>query len=193
MASNPKVGIIGRGNAGSAIKNGLDKAGYEVRIVGSDPRAAKETASWSDVLILAVPFSVIDQTLSEIGNESLNGKVVVDVTNNFNPRAKEPSMGGSEELQRKIPTAKVVKSFNHIFAANMDSGHVKAGQLTLFVAGDDKDAKSIVLKLGKDIGFDPIDAGSLINGRVLDGMAQLIIQLAFQSGMGVQTGYKLLH
>lgn len=178
---------------GSAIKRGLDKTGYDVRIVGSDPKGAKETASWADVLVLAVPFGAIDQSLSEIGTNTLNGKVVVDVTNNFNPQAKEPQMGASEDLQRKIPGAKVVKSFNHVFAANMDSGRVKLGQLTLFVVGDDKEAKSLIVKMGKDIGFDPIDAGPLVNGRVLDGMAHMVIQLAYQSGMGTQIGYKLVH
>jgi 8-hydroxy-5-deazaflavin:NADPH oxidoreductase len=59
--------------------------------------------------------------------------------------------------------------------------------------GDDKEAKFRVMKLGQDIGFDPIDAGGLVNGRILDAMAFLVIGLAFQSGMGTQMGYKLLH
>jgi 8-hydroxy-5-deazaflavin:NADPH oxidoreductase len=178
-----KIGILGRGNAGSAINRGL--VGHEVRMVGSDPQGIKETAQWSEILFFAVPPTAIDPMLKEIG-DLLNGKIVVDATNNFE------TQGSSEELQKKIPSAKVVKAFNHIFAQNMDSGRVKGQQLTMFVAGDDKDAKKTVLALVQGIGFDPVDAGPLKNGRFLDAMAGLIVQMAYPQGMGTTMGYRLV-
>jgi 8-hydroxy-5-deazaflavin:NADPH oxidoreductase len=119
--SSEKIGFIGKGNVGSAIKRGLDGSGHETKMVGHDPESEKETAAWADIIFLAVPFAAINQTLDEIGKDIFKGKTVVDVTNNFNPQAQVPSMGGSEELQKKIPNARVVKTFNHVFSSNMDS------------------------------------------------------------------------
>jgi len=76
----PKVGIIGKGNVGSALRRGLERSGYEVMSVGRDPGGVKELAAWGDVLILAVPFLAVDQVVREIG-ERAKGKVLVDVTN----------------------------------------------------------------------------------------------------------------
>lgn len=171
---------------GAAINRGLDGKGHEVRIVGSDPKGVGDAASWSEVLFLAVPAGAIDQTLTEIGLDSLNRKIVVDATNNFE------TQGSSEALQSKIPRAKVVKAFNHVFAQNMDSGRVKGEKLSMFVAGDDKDARKTVITLVDGIGFDAIDAGPLKNGRFLDGMASLIVQMGYTQGMGTNMGYKLV-
>ena len=52
-------------------------------------------------------------------------------------------------------------AFNTVFAQNMSTGMVKGEKLTLFVAGDDEPAKKLVLSAGRNIGFDPVDAGPL--------------------------------
>lgn len=51
----PRVGIIGDGNVGSALRRGLERAGYDVRAVGKAPGQVKETGQWADVVMLAVP------------------------------------------------------------------------------------------------------------------------------------------
>ena len=53
-----KVGIVGDGNVGSALRRGLERAGYEVRAVGNHPEQVKETGEWADVVILAVPTAL---------------------------------------------------------------------------------------------------------------------------------------
>jgi hypothetical protein len=60
------------------------------------------------------------------------------------------------------------------------------------VAGDQAKAKKTVMRLGKDIGFEPIDAGPLKNARYLEPMATLIIDLGYVLGMGTNIGYKLV-
>ncbi|HRR27108.1 MAG TPA: hypothetical protein P5300_10465, partial [Acidobacteriota bacterium] len=62
-----------------------------------------------------------------------------------------------------------------------------------FVAGDDQDAKDHVLRLGRDIGFDPVDAGPLRNARWLEALGYLNIQLGYLLGMGTEIGFKLIH
>jgi len=190
-----KIGIIGDGNVGSALARGLKREGHEVRAVGKDPAAIRETAKWGDVILLAVPFGAIDDVVKDAG-ESLAGKTVVDVTN-----ALDGSMNlalgfetsGAEQLQKKLPRARVVKAFNTVFAQHMDSGRLGDRHLTAFVAADDARAKTIVLELARGIGFDAIDAGPLRNARLLEPLGFFNIQLGYVLGMGTQIGFRLLH
>lgn len=188
-----KVGIIGRGAVGSAVRQGLEKAGYEVRVVGKDPKGVGETARWAETIVLAVPFAALDETLKEMG-EGVNGKTVVDVTNLYTPEmmAAVGSKSGAEVLQGKAPRAKVVKALNMHFAKNMASGRIRDQQLTFFVAGDDKDAKGRALELGRDLGFDAVDAGPLANAKLLEALGNLNIQLGYAQGLGSDIGFRLV-
>ena len=75
-----KVAIVGQGNVGSALARGLERAGHDVRTVGHDPAAARETAGWANIVILAVPYAALDSVVIDLGR-SVDGKVLVDVTN----------------------------------------------------------------------------------------------------------------
>lgn len=154
---------------GSALARGLTRAGFEVRAVGNDKNAIRETAGWGEVVILAVPFGALDDAIKTAAG-AWEGKVVVDVTNALDGDmnlAIGHTTSGAEELQKKLPTARVVKAFNTVFAKYMDTGKLGDHQLTAFVAGDDSSAKTTVLGLARDIGFDAADAGSLKNARLL--------------------------
>jgi predicted dinucleotide-binding enzyme len=190
-----KIAVIGKGNVGSALKSGLERAGHEVRTAGKDPSGVRDAAAWGEVIMLAVPFPAIDETIRELG-DAVRGKVLVDVTNALTPDFQLGlgfSTSGAEELQKKAPNAKVVKAFNTVFAQNMATGQVKGEALTCFVAGDDAVAKEQVLALGKGMGFDPVDAGPLKNARWLETLGYLNIQLGYMLKMGTQIGFKLVH
>jgi len=194
MASK-KIGIIGDGNVGSALARGLQRAGYEVRAVGKDKSAVRETVSWGEIVLLAVPFGAIDDVVQTSG-EGLVGKTVVDVTNALDPSmnlAVGFTTSGAEELQKKLPRSRVVKAFNTVFAQHMDSGRLEDQPLTAFVAGDDADAKKTVLEIARGIGFDAVDVGPLRNARLLEPLGFLNIQLGYVLGMGPQIGFKLRH
>ncbi len=191
----PKIGIIGNGNVGSALERGLKRAGYEVRAVGNDANAVRQAASTASVVILAVPFTAIDDALRELGN-AIDDKILVDVTNALTPDyqlALGYSTSGAEELQKKAPRAHVVKAFNTVFAANMDTGTVKGEQLSAFVASDHADAKKTVLEMAGAIGFDAVDAGPLRNARLVEPLGYFNIQLGMKLGMGSQIGFDLVH
>lgn len=189
----PKVGIIGKGNVGSAIKRGLEKAGYQARAVGRDPKEVGETAEWAELVVLAVPFQAIDEALKAMG-DGIVGKPLVDVTNLYTPEmmAAVGSRSGAEELQRKAAGAKVVKAFNTHFAKNMETGRIGEQQLTFLAAGDDREAKAKVLGLGRDLGFDAVDAGPLANSKLLESLGNLNIQLGYSLGLGTGIGFRLV-
>lgn len=189
------IGIIGNGNVGSALQRGLSRAGHDARAVGNDPGTVRELAGTADLLVLAVPFGAIDDVVHEIG-DAANGKVVVDVTNALTPDyqlAVGLTTSGAEELQQKLPQARVVKAFNTVFAQHMDTGELNGEKLAALAAADDADAKQTVLDLATAIGFDAIDAGGLQNARLLEPMALQNITLGYMLGMGTDIGFKLVH
>lgn len=189
----PKIAIIGKGNVGSALKRGLERAGYAVRSTGKEE--VKETATWGEVVIIAVPFMAIDAVVQQLGN-AIEKKVVVDVTNALDAEMQLAlgfSTSGGEELQKKAPNARIVKAFNTVFAQHMDTGRVLDQQLTLFAASDDQQARSIVLDMGRALGFDAVDAGPLSNARQLESLGYFNIQLGYVLGNGTNAGFKFIH
>lgn len=191
----PKIAIIGDGNVGGALSRGLERAGYEVKSVGHEPARIREVANWGEHIILAIPFAAVDQVIPALG-DVVNGKTIIDVTNALTPDfqlALGFTTSGAEELQKKAPAAKVVKAFNTVFAEHMATGQVNEAQLTLLVAGDDQPAKELVLVMGRDIGFDAVDAGPLQNARWLEALGYLNIQLGYMLKMGTKIGFKLVH
>lgn len=190
-----KIAIIGHGNVGRALQRGLEKTGHEVRAAGREPERIREAARSADMIVLAVPFGAIDEVLRTLGG-STHGKVLLDVTNALTSDfqlALGFTTSGAEELQKKAPSAKVVKGFNTVFATHMDSGQVKGQPLSALIASDDPAAKKTVMDLARAIGFDPIDAGPLRNARLIEPMAYLTIQLGLTLGMGTDIGFRLVH
>jgi 8-hydroxy-5-deazaflavin:NADPH oxidoreductase len=189
------ISIIGDGNVGSALQRGLTKGGHEARAVGNDPARVREAAREAEVVIVAVPFAAIDQVVRVVGGD-VKGKIVIDVTNALNPDmtlAVGHTTSGAEELQKKLPGARVVKAFNTVFAQHMDSGRVKGEQLTVLAAGDDAEAKTTVLELAMGIGFDAVDAGPLRNARLLEPLGLQNIMLGYVMGLGSEMGFRLVH
>jgi 8-hydroxy-5-deazaflavin:NADPH oxidoreductase len=188
-----KIAIIGNGNVGGALERGLKRAGHDVRSTGREN--VRETAAWGEVIILAVPFSAVGDTVRTMG-DAVNGKTIIDVTN-----ALDENMGlalgcttsGAEELQKKVKTAKVVKAFNTVFAQHMDSGRLGNEVLTALVAGDDEGSRKLALDLASSIGFDAVNAGPLQNARWLETLGYLNIQLGYVVGHGTDAGFRYIH
>jgi hypothetical protein len=190
-----KIAIIGKGNVGSSLEAGLGRAGHEVRAVGRESGAVREAGEFAELVILAVPFGQIDDAVQELAS-SVAGKVVIDATNALTPQM-ELALGfttsGAEELQRKLPQARVVKAFNTSFAAVMSTGQINGEKLAGLVAGDDADATAQVLGLVQQLGFDAVDAGPLASARLLEPLALLNIKLGFVQGYGPNSGFRLVH
>lgn len=200
-----KVAIIGAGNAGKALATSITKAGHDVIIAakssGSARAAAAEIGSSSadtsaaavvgaDVVILAVPYAAGAQVADDI-RDGVNGKTIIDVTNPLTPdysRMATTDTSAAEELQLRLPDARVVKALNTIFASNQA---IPSRDVDGFVAADDEDAKQQVISLIESIGFSPLDVGPLSAARHLEGMAFINIGLNAQNGWNWTSAWKL--
>lgn len=198
-----KVTVIGAGNMGSAFVRQLSRAGHQVSVVGRDAAkaravaaanpgavavAAAGAAAGADAIVLAVGYGDAVTALESVG--SLTGKVVIDITNPLTADYMGLSIGHStsaaEEIARALPGARVVKAFNTLFAQVLaDGADFGAGQkASVFIAGDDADAKQTVQGLAETMGFKTVDAGGLKNARYLEPLAGLNVYLGYGAGLG---------
>lgn len=191
---NPtKITLLGRGNVGAALARGLGRTYRNVKAIGNDPAAQRAAAQEAEIVILALPYLALDAAVANLGS-ALDGKIVVDATNALDAGmnlAVGYTTSGAEELQKKLPRARVVKAFNSVFAQQMDTGKVGGTALTAFIAGDDAAAKTTVGELAAAIGFEAVDAGPLKNARLLEPLGYLNIQLGYVLGRGPHIGFKL--
>ena len=190
-----KIGKVGKGNVGTALATGLTRAGHEVKFGHRDPKEpVAEAAKWGEVIILAVPHGAAVDVTKAVGSAA-DGKTVIDVSNAVTGNM-ELAVGfttsAAEKIQKMLPKAHVVKAFNTVFAQNQSTGKIGSEQLTLFVVGDDSEAKQTVMQLGADIGFEPVDGGPLKAARYLEPMGIFMISLGYVLGMGTGIGFKLV-
>lgn len=197
-----KVTVVGYGNVGAAMVKQLSAAGHQVEVTGRKLEGVEKVAAQfgansaplsaaaknADVVLLAVPYNNAAAALGELG--SLKGKVLVDVTNPLTDDYMGLTIGhttsAAEEIA-KLTDASVVKAFNTLFAQVVDGGATYPSQAaSVFVAGDDQDAKQKTVALAESMGFGTIDAGGLKNARYLEAVAGLNIYLGYGAGLGVQ-------
>lgn len=180
------IGFIGSGHIGSQLARLAVAQGYDVVMSNSrDPetlndlvaelgphaRAATptEAASAADLAVVTTPLAAIET----IPVAELAGKVVID-TNNYYPQRDgqiaeldNESTTVSELLQRRLPTSKVVKAFNHIQAAALTTEGQESGtpgRRALAVVGDDAEARATVASLIDSFGFEPVEVSPLSEG-----------------------------
>jgi predicted dinucleotide-binding enzyme len=181
------IGTIGAGHIGTAVARLALATGHQVVLsnsrgpetlaglvaelgAGASAETAEGAAARGDLVVVTIPVKAIDS----VPVAPLAGKVVID-TNNYYPQRDgqiaeldSGELGSSELLARMLPGAKVVKAFNTIYYKRL-SGEGRprdAGdRLAIPLAGDDTAAKQLVAGLIDDMGFDPVDAGSLADGR----------------------------
>jgi predicted dinucleotide-binding enzyme len=180
------IGLIGAGRIGSQVARLAVAHGYSVVISNSrDPetlaalvndlgpraRAATpvEAAQDGEIVVVTIPL----KNVRSVPVEPLAGKVVID-TNNYYPQRDgqipeldDESTTTSELLQAHLPKSKVVKAFNHIYAAELTTHGQPAGtpnRRALVVAGNDPSAKAMVTEMLDAFGFDTVDAGPLKEG-----------------------------
>jgi NADPH-dependent F420 reductase len=154
----------------------------------------QDVASQSDVVILAVPYTTLDEVISGARRE-LRDKIIVDVTNPLKSDYSGIATFGTsaaEQLQSKVPGARVVKAFNTVLASRQADPHVDGTAADAFVAANDEDAKARVLELARSMGFRPIDCGPLSMARHLESLAFLNIALQMRHGWPWQAAWKLV-
>jgi predicted dinucleotide-binding enzyme len=194
-AKRMKIAIIGKGNVGSSLGKGLRNAGHEIKFGHRDPKEpVAEAAKWGELIIIAVPHENAKNALDAIG-EFADNKIVIDVMNAVGQNLSSTivcTTSMAEQTQERLPKALVIKAFNTVFAKNQSTARVGDQKLTAFIAGNSQKAKDTVAQLTRDIGFDPVDCGSIEAARHLESMAIMLINLAYKYNMGADIGYKLV-
>ncbi|MGP3942299.1 MULTISPECIES: NADPH-dependent F420 reductase [Streptomyces] len=166
------------GNAVEVIGRDAAKTADVVGALGRGATAGKiDAAPAGDIVILAVPYAGAVPVVSQYG-DALAGKVIVDITNPFNPTATGLATPDGTSVAQQIAeaapeSAHVVKAFNTIF------GHVLAEDrpLDVFMAGDDARAKASVSAFVESIGLRPLDTGDLKMAQWLEGAGLLMMGL----------------
>ena len=203
------IAIIGSGNVGRALATSAIRSGHTVTVSSASGDTAKKlaeetgakaaasnraAAEGAELVVLAVPYTAMVDVLDDLG-PALAGKIVVDATNplkaDYSGLAVEGT-SGAEEIQARLPESRVVKAFNTQFASRQTDPRIAGLSVDGFVAGDDEEAKAVVLGLVNGIGFNPIDAGPLAMSRALEAMAFLNISLQIKNGWSWQAGWKLV-
>jgi predicted dinucleotide-binding enzyme len=183
-----RYGVLGSGEVGQALAAGLREVGHEVRIGTRDPAKHPGTASfmevarWAEAIVLAVPGLAAKAVLRETGAEQLRGKLVIDPTN---PIGTEPPEDGvlrlttgpngslMERLQEAFPEARFVKAFNSVGSDLMVHPKLQGGPPTMFICGNDAEAKATVSKLLEQFGWETADMGTARAARAIEPLAQL--------------------
>lgn len=207
-----RIAIIGTGNVGSVLGRRWTRGGHTVHFgvrdtesqkvqdllssIGSNATASSlsEAAADAEVVLLAVPWAAAEETIEALGD--LAGKVLIDCTNPIAPGMKGLSVGrttsAAEEIARFARGARVVKAFSTTGSKNMEDPIYADGPITMFVAGDDTDAKQQVRGLVEEIGFEVCDAGGLHAARFLEPLALLWVHLAYVEGQGPDFAIKIV-
>jgi predicted dinucleotide-binding enzyme len=180
------IGIIGAGHVGSTLARSFVVAGHDVAVANSrgpdtlhnlendlgkhaHAMSAREAADYGDMVVLAVPFG----HYRELPADALAGKTIIDVENYLPDRdghitaLDENWTTSSELVQEHLRGAHVVKAFNAMRWDHLrDFGHA-AGSLERYgipISGDDAAAKREVCDIIEQMGFEPVNAGSLAEG-----------------------------
>jgi len=166
-----QIGVIGSGNIGGTASRLFEAAGHEVAVANTrgDPHTVEEAAELGELVLVAIPLHAIDT----LPPEPFAGKVVVDANNYYPGRDGQIAeldsgeLTSSELLARQLPEATVVKAFNTMYFKTLGEAGHRADPLVIFLSGDDPAAKVKVAELIEEIGFAPVDLGSLHEGGAL--------------------------
>ena len=179
-----KIGIIGAGEIGGNLTRRLTALGHEVRVAnsrgpetlgdlaaetGATPVDVKDAAAGADVVVVTIPLKAIPDLPKGVLDGAAPDAAFID-TCNYYPKERDGRIDAIEDGQTESEWVQqhvgrpVIKAFNGIYAAHLLDRHRPAGapdRIALPIAGDDAAAKAKVMALVDELGFEPVDAGSL--------------------------------
>ena len=183
-----KVGVLGSGVVGLTLAAGFLKHGHQVFVGTRDPKAEdvtswaaktpgaktgtfSEAAQFGELLVISVLARVVEDVIQLAGPENFRRKTLIDTNN---PISDAPPVDGvlayfteqnhslSERIQQVLPEARVVKAFNSVGALRMVNPHFEQGTPTMFICGNDAQAKAQVSEIIRQFGWEPFDCGSIV-------------------------------
>jgi predicted dinucleotide-binding enzyme len=196
-----KIGILGTGMVGETIGTKFVQLGHQVKmgsrtvnnesaakwVKSAGPNASQgtfaEAAAFGEMVFVCLKGSVFLDVAKTLSLTALAGKVLVDVSNplEFSNGTMSLSLCNTnslgEEVQKTLPSAKVVKTLNTVNCEVMVDP-AKGGNPTMFLCGNDPDAKIKVSDLLKTLGWrDIIDLGDITRARGTEVMMHIWMNL----------------
>ena len=206
-----RIAVIGSGSVGSGLAEAWSRLGHAVVIGSRSPESERlielvadigngvsavalaESVVGADVIVLAVPWSATEQSIRTLGD--LSGRVIIDATNPFvkglNLEIGHTDSGG-ERVAAWAEGSHVVKALNIVDARLLDGTKLDERDISIPIAGDDRDAKQLVKGLIGELGFDVLDAGKLEMSRLLEPLCLLMIRLSMKKSLGSEIGFRVL-
>lgn len=194
--SKQRIGVIGSGDVAKQLAAGYHQLGYQVLIGSRDPQKLKDwcaehqgiesgtfaqVAESAEVLILAVKGDAAESAMGLLPAAAIDNKVVIDTTN---PIANAAPVNGvlqyftnaneslMERLQNAFPKTRFVKAFNSVGNACMINPKTDI-QPTMFICGNDADAKLTVSTLLEAAGWEVADFGFVESARAIEHLCML--------------------
>lgn len=196
-----RIGLLGTGNVARALAHGWEAAGHDILLGSRHPDERKdlglpvagldETAAHAEVLVNATPGNVSVELLRSIGAPALAGTLLIDVGVGMSDDYSElshPNSSLGEQIQAAFPDTPVVKTLCTMDATAMTSPQGLAGPSTVFLSGDDAEAKRATGELLTDLGWPPesrLDIGGITSARGQEHFAFLFMGIA--NGLGSHT------
>ncbi|TQV74792.1 DNA-binding protein [Aliikangiella marina] len=191
------IGIIGSGIVAQTLAAGFEKHGYQVKLGTRNPAqldkfvtdnpsiqvgSFADAAEYAELVVLAVKGSVAESALEMAGAENLSGKTLIDANN---PISDEPPVNGvlqffteqndslMERLQSRFPETNFVKAFSSVGSAMMVNPQYSQGRPSMFICGNNNDAKKQVGKILDQFGWEIEDMGSVEAARAIEPLCML--------------------
>ncbi|MGC4958734.1 NADPH-dependent F420 reductase [Actinomadura citrea] len=205
-ARAPVIGIVGCGRMGTALaetfaaqrrplllasRGGGSASGLAERLPGARAGSLERVAREADIVALASPLAAIHAEIAPRIRAHVVGKPVIDMSN---PGGHDLLGHGSaaELIACLLPGGAVVKAFNCLSARQLAGVAHNGVTLTVPIAGDHPRAKEAVRSIAESAGLDVADAGDLPGSRWIEALAQLLMRLEKQPGLGDAVGFRLL-
>lgn len=211
------IGILGSGTVGTTLGSGFIKYGYKVCIGSGHPEklddwknqngenastgSFADAAAFGDILVLAVKGDAARTVLDKADASDLKGKTVIDTCNPIDGMPPEngvlrffTSINQSlmEALQKEFPEANFVKAYNSVgsyLMVNPDFGGTKP---TMFICGNNDEAKKEVAEINTLFGFDTEDMGAVEAARAIEPLCLLWCIPGFRNNEWTGHAFKLL-
>jgi 8-hydroxy-5-deazaflavin:NADPH oxidoreductase len=194
------IGILGSGVVGQVLGTAFSKEGHQVMMgtrdvqkeavvnwlaanTGASAGSFEDTADFGELIILAISGDVAADVILAAGIEKFEGKVVIDATNPIDhnqapvngvlPFFTSFSQSLMEILQALVPGAKLVKAFNSVGSAFMYRPDFNGETPTMFICGNDEDAKKTVTELLTAFGWETEDMGKAEAARAIEPLCML--------------------
>ncbi len=184
-----RFAVLGTGEVGKAIAAGLAAQRHEVRVgsrtAGGGRYGLAEAAAWAEVVVNATKGQASLEALRAAGAANLDGKVLIDIANPLDFSKGMPptlfvkdddSLG--ERIQREFPGARVVKTLNTMNSSFMAKPGSLKEEHDVFLSGNDKAAKELVIGILRAWGWKNIrDLGDITTARGTEMLLPLWIRL----------------